>query len=118
MSDVLNRFLRYVQVDTQSADEHSDVLNRFLRYVQVDTQSADEHCDQVPSTAIQFDLANMLADELRDLGARDVTVSENAYVTAWIPASEGAEDRPRLGLISHLDTTEQAPGFGVKPRCP
>ena len=93
----------------------SDVLNRFLRYVQVDTQSADEHCDQVPSTAIQFDLANMLADELRDLGARDVTVSENAYVTAWIPASEGAEDRPRLGLISHLDTTEQAPGFGVKP---
>mgnify|MGYP003010092939 FL=1 len=93
----------------------SDVLSRFLRYVQVDTQSADEHCDQVPSTAIQFDLANMLADELRDLGARDVTVSENAYVTAWIPASEGAEDRPRLGLISHLDTTEQAPGFGVKP---
>ena len=93
----------------------SDVLNRFLRYVQVDTQSADEHCDQVPSTAIQFDLANMLADELRNLGARDVTVSENAYVTAWIPASEGAEDRPRLGLISHLDTTEQAPGFGVKP---
>lgn len=93
----------------------SDVLNRFLRYVQVDTQSADEHCDQVPSTAIQFDLANMLADELRDLGARDVTVTENAYVTAWIPASEGAEDRPRLGLISHLDTTEQAPGFGVKP---
>ncbi len=93
----------------------SDVLERFLRYVQVDTQSADEHCDQVPSTAIQFDLANMLADELRDLGARDVTVTENAYVTAWIPASEGAEDRPRLGLITHLDTTEQAPGFGVKP---
>ena len=93
----------------------SDVLNRFLRYVQVDTQSADEHCDQVPSTAIQFDLANMLADELRDLGARDVTVTGNAYVTAWIPASEGAEGRPRLGLISHLDTTEQAPGFGVKP---
>lgn len=93
----------------------SDVLERFLRYVQVDTQSADEHCDQVPSTAIQFDLANMLADELRALDARDVTVSENAYVTAWIPASVGSEDRPRLGLIAHLDTTEQAPGFGVKP---
>ncbi|MDO4436570.1 MAG: peptidase T [Coriobacteriaceae bacterium] len=93
----------------------SDVLERFLRYVQVDTQSADEHCDQVPSTAIQFDLANMLADELRGLGARDVAVSEHAYVTAWVPASEGAEDHPRLGLIAHLDTTEQAPGFGVKP---
>lgn len=93
----------------------SDVLERFLRYVQVDTQSADEHCDQVPSTAIQFDLANMLADELRELGARDVRVTEHAYVTAWLPASAGAENRPRLGLVAHLDTTEQAPGFGVKP---
>lgn len=93
----------------------SDVLERFLRYVQVDTQSADEHCDQVPSTAIQFDLAHMLAQELRDLGGRDVEVSDHAYVTAWIPASEGAQDRPRLGLVAHLDTTEQAPGFGVKP---
>ena len=93
----------------------SDVLNRFLRYVQVDTQSADEHCDQVPSTAIQFDLANMLAEELRELGANDVVVTDHAYVTAWIPASKGAESRPRLGLIAHLDTTEQAPGFGVKP---
>lgn len=93
----------------------SDVLNRFLRYVQVDTQSADEHCDQVPSTAIQFDLANMLADELRELGARDVAVSEHAYVTAWVPASAGSEDKPRLGLIAHMDTTEQAHGFGVKP---
>lgn len=93
----------------------SDVLERFLRYVQVDTQSADEHCDRVPSTAIQFDLANMLAEELRELGANDVVVTDHAYVTAWIPASEGAEGRPRLGLIAHLDTTEQAPGFGVKP---
>lgn len=93
----------------------SDVLNRFLRYVQVDTQSADEHCDQVPSTAIQFDLANLLADELRELGARDVAVSDHAYVIAWVPASEGSEDKPRLGLIAHMDTTEQAPGFGVKP---
>lgn len=92
-----------------------DVIERFLRYVQVDTQSADEHCDRVPSTGIQFDLANLLADELRGLGARDVAVGEHAYVTAWVPASRGAEDRPRLGLIAHLDTTEQAPGFGVRP---
>ena len=93
----------------------SDVLDRFMRYVQVDTQSADEHCDRVPSTTIQFDLATMLAKELQGLGARDTTVSDHAYVTAWIPASAGSEDRPRLGLIAHLDTTEQAPGFGVKP---
>lgn len=95
--------------------DQPDVLDRFLRYVQVDTQSADEHCDRVPSTAIQFDLAQLLADELRALDARDVVVSEHAYVTAWIPASAGAEHKPRLGLIAHLDTTEQAPGFGVQP---
>ena len=93
----------------------SDVLERFLRYVQVDTQSADEHCDQVPSTAIQFDLANMLADELRALGAQDVAVTEHAYVTAHIPASAGSEDKPRLGLISHLDTTEQARASASSP---
>ena len=93
----------------------SDVLERFLRYVQVDTQSADEHCDRVPSTEIQFDLAHMVAEELRGMGTRDVTVTDHAYVTAWIPASSGSEERPRLGLIAHLDTTEQAPGFGVKP---
>lgn len=95
--------------------DQPDVLERFLRYVRVDTQSADEHCNRVPSTDIQFDLARLLADELRELGARDVAVSEHAYVTAWIPASAGSEDKPRLGLIAHLDTTEQAPGYGVKP---
>ncbi len=93
----------------------SDVLERFMRYVQVPTQSADEHSDQVPSSAIQFDLARMLEAELLELGARDVRVSEHAYVTAWIPASPGAEGRPRLGLIAHLDTTEVVSGFGVKP---
>ena len=60
----------------------SDVVQRFFRYVQVDTQSADEHCDQVPSTACQFDLANLLADELRALGAEDAYVTESCYVVA------------------------------------
>lgn len=93
----------------------TDVLERFFRYVQVNTESSDEHADRVPSTPCQFDLANLLADELRELGARDVSVSDNAYVTAQIPASSGAEDAPRLGLIAHLDTTEAAPGAGVRP---
>ena len=98
-----------------SYQQQSDVLERFLRYVQVNTQSSDANCDQVPSSACQFDLANLLADELCELGALDVAVSEHAYVTAHIPASAGAEDRPALGLIAHLDTTEVAPGAGVKP---
>lgn len=95
--------------------EQSDVLERFLRYVQVDTQSSDEHADETPSSEIQFDLARMLADELCSLGAQDVAVSDHAYVTAHVPASAGAEDKPALGLIAHLDTTEVVSGFGVKP---
>lgn len=95
--------------------ENAPVVGRFLRYVQVDTQSSDNDCDKVPSSDIQFDFATMLRDELSALGARDVEMSDHAYVTAWIPASPGSESRPRLGLIAHMDTTEQAPGFGVSP---
>ncbi|MDY4042012.1 MAG: peptidase T [Collinsella sp.] len=95
--------------------ETSDVLERFLRYVRIDTTSSDANCDQVPSSERQFELANLLADELRGLGAQEVAVSEHAYVTARIPASAGAEDRPHLGLIAHLDTTEVAPGANVSP---
>lgn len=95
--------------------EQSDVLERFLRYVQVDTPSSDAHANETPSSEVQFDLARMLADELRGLGAQDVAVSDHAYVTAHVPASAGAEDKPALGLIAHLDTTEVVSGFGVKP---
>ena len=92
-----------------------DVLERFLRYVQINTQSEDANCDQVPSSAVQFDLANLLAEELRELGATDAHVTENAYVCAHIPASAGSENKPALGLIAHLDTTEVAPGADVAP---
>ena len=92
-----------------------DVLERFLRYVQINTQSEDANCDQVPSSAVQFDLANLLAEELHELGATDAHVTENAYVCAHIPASAGSENKPALGLIAHLDTTEVAPGADVAP---
>lgn len=97
------------------ADSTEGALERFLRYVQVNTQSADEHCDQVPSSDVQFDLARMLVDELKALGVEDATVDEHAYVLAHIPASKGSEDKPGVGFIAHLDTTEVAPGAGVKP---
>ena len=98
-----------------SESNEPDVLSRFLRYVAVNTESSDEHSDRVPSTPCQFDLANLLADELHAMGAHDVEVSEHAYVTAHIPASTGSEEAPKLGLIAHLDTTEAAPGANVKP---
>lgn len=93
----------------------SDALERLLRYVQVDTQSDPHNDAETPSTACQFDLANLLADELRGLGLVDATVGEHAYVTATLPASEGAEGLPALGLIAHMDTAPDAPATGVKP---
>ncbi len=94
----------------------SDVLERFMRYVQVNSQSdplAPE--DQVPSAPREHDMAALLGQELRDLGCDDVVVDEHAYVTASLPASAGAEGLPALGLIAHIDSAPDAPGEGVRP---
>ena len=98
-----------------SETAHSDVLTRFMRYVRIDTTSSDEHADRVPSTDKQFDLARVLADELTELGCEGVHVTDNAYVIAHVPASTVAEERPALGLIAHLDTTEVVSGTNVNP---
>lgn len=94
----------------------SDVLERFLRYVQVDSQSDPHNEDETPSTACQLDLARLLASELAELGCEDVALTEHAYVTASLPASAGAEGLPALGLIAHMDTAPDAPAGGVRPR--
>lgn len=93
----------------------SDVLERFLRYVQVDSQSDPHNEDETPSTACQLDLVRLLASELAELGCEDVALTEHAYVTASLPASAGAEDLPALGLIAHMDTAPDAPASGVRP---
>jgi tripeptide aminopeptidase len=90
-----------------------DLLDRFLRYVRVDTQSARDRT-QSPSTPGQLDLARMLADELLALGLTDAAVDENGYVTATLPATIDAEP-PVIGLIAHVDTSPDAPGAGVDP---
>ena len=89
------------------------VKERFLRYVGLDTQSED-NVDAVPSTQKQFVLARLLVDELTQMGARDVALSEHCYVTATIPASEGV-NRPVMGLIAHMDTSDAVSGAGVRP---
>lgn len=94
----------------------SDVTERFMRYVQVDSQSdplADE--GQTPSSAAQHAMARLLADELAELGCEDVVADEHAYVTASLPASAGAEDLPALGLCAHIDASPDAPASGVRP---
>lgn len=93
----------------------SDVLERFLRYVQVDSQSDPHNEDETPSTVCQLDLARLLASELAELGCEDVALTEHAYVTASLPASAGAEGLPALGLIAHMDTAPDAPASGVRP---
>lgn len=93
----------------------SDVLERFLRYVQVDSQSDPSSMDVTPSTPRQHDMARVLADDLRAIGCVDVTADEHAYVTGTLPASAGAEAAPALMLCAHVDSSPDAPAAGVKP---
>src|SRR3954465_10401707 len=89
-----------------------DLLDRFLRYVRVDTQSARART-QSPSTPGQLDLGRMLAAELRAIGLDDAFLDDNGYVVATLPAT--IEDAPTIGLIAHVDTAPDAPGDGVEP---
>ena len=93
----------------------SDVLERFLRFVQVDSQSDPNNEQVTPSTDRQHEMARVLGAELSALGLDDVVVDDHAYVTATLPASAGAEAAPALMLCSHLDTAPDAPGAGVHP---
>ena len=88
---------------------------RLIRYARIYTTS-DENAEITPSTARQFDLSNMLAEEMTAMGFQEVTVDEHAYTYGVVPASEGCEDRPSVGLIAHLDTAPDFSGEGVKPQ--
>jgi tripeptide aminopeptidase len=89
-----------------------DVLDRFQRYVRIDTQSRRDR-ERSPSTPGQLDLARLLADELAEAGLEDAALDENGYVTATLPGNNGAG--PAIGLIAHVDTSPEAPGAGVEP---
>lgn len=94
----------------------SDVLDRFIKYCKVSSQSNPLTANTVPSTESQHQMAKVIAADLRDLGAEDVTVNEHAYVVAHWPASEGLEDLPTLGFCCHLDTAWQSWGNLVHPQ--
>ena len=89
------------------------VLDRFLRYVQIDTRS-DDSSPACPSTPGQLALMQMLAGELRELGLADVTLDENGYLMATIPATI-SRDAPTVGFIAHVDTSPEVSGESVKP---
>ena len=91
------------------------VEQRFLRYVKIHTGS-DDSSATTPTTACQFDLADMLADELRAIGCENVRRDELCYVYAEIPATKGYEDKPAIGFIAHMDTAPDFCGEGVNPQ--
>lgn len=90
------------------------VLERFLSYVKIDTQSKDDQ-EMVPSTSKQRNLAEVLVKELKEMGASNVRLSDNCYVYATIPATTDKKV-PSIGFISHMDTAPAMTGTDVKPR--
>ena len=92
----------------------SEVLDRFIRYVQIDTQSARDS-ETYPSTAKQLDLLRLLTEELKQIGMQDVRMDRYGYVTATLPANNGKAS-PVVGFLAHVDTSPDASGANVHPR--
>src|SRR5262245_38959562 len=89
------------------------LLDRFCRYVRIDTQ-ADEKATTYPSSAGQLELGRLLVDELRDLGLHDAAQDAHGIVMATIPATT-ARPAPTIAWIAHLDTSPETSGHNVKP---
>ena len=88
------------------------VIERFMRYIALDTTS-DESCPDCPSSPREWPLANLLADEMRALGMEDVRVDEHAYVYGFLPANAPG---PAIGLIAHMDTVDAVPASPMNAR--
>jgi tripeptide aminopeptidase len=105
-------------VPTPMRAPRESVVDRFLRYVRIDTQSREDQ-PQIPSTPGQWDLSRLLADELRALGASDVDLSPQALVTATVPETTSPSSRPTavpvVGFIAHVDTSPAVSGANVTP---
>ncbi len=92
------------------------VIENFLEYVCIDTESSEDSTS-MPSTAKQHDLASLLEKQLRKIGAEEIVYDkEHCYIYASVPASAGCGDAPVIGFIAHMDTSPAMAGGGVKPR--
>ena len=91
-----------------------DLVNRFLRYVRIDTQSADE-AGVTPSTPGQMDFVKILRTELEAMNLEDITLDEHGYLFATLP-SNTSRTVPTVGFIAHVDTSPDVTGKDVKPR--
>jgi tripeptide aminopeptidase len=93
----------------------SYVVDRFIRYIKIDTQST-RGSSTYPSTEKQLNLAKLLVQELKELGLADVNLDENGYVTATLPANIDREGIPVVGFLAHMDTSPDLSGENVKPQ--
>jgi tripeptide aminopeptidase len=92
----------------------NEIIERFTSYVKVDTQS-NENSETCPSTEGQLTLANMLVDELKTIGMEEVTMDENGYVMATLPANTD-KVVPTIGFLAHVDTATDFTGKNVNPQ--
>ena len=95
-------------------DFKKKATDRLIRYAKIMTPSREDS-DSFPSTAVQFDLARVLVDELKELGMEDAFVDDYCYVYASIPATPGKEKCPVIGFISHMDTVSDYTKKQVNP---
>ena len=89
------------------------LLNRFLKYISIDTQS-DESSTTFPSAAKETAFANFLVEELKSIGMQEVEIDENSYVTATLPSNTD-KNVPVIGFIAHMDTSPDMPGAVTNP---
>ncbi|UYZ22874.1 peptidase T [Mesobacillus jeotgali] len=92
----------------------NEIIERFTSYVKVDTQS-NENSETTPSTEGQLTLANMLVEELKSIGMEEVSIDENGYVMATLPANT-EKDVPTIGFLAHVDTATDFTGKNVNPQ--
>lgn len=90
------------------------IIDRFISYVTIDTES-DPNSNTTPSTDKQWDLANKLVEELKAIGMSNVTIDDNAYIMATLPSNVD-HDVPTIGFISHFDTSPDFTGANIKPQ--
>ena len=91
-----------------------NIIDRFISYVIIDTES-DPNSTTTPSTEKQWNLANKLVEELKSIGLEDVTIDKNAYIMATLP-SNVSHDVPTIGFVSHFDTSPDFTAKNVNPQ--
>jgi tripeptide aminopeptidase len=102
-------------INAQTNRPSESVLDRFLRYAKIDTQSQEDQ-NKVPSTDKQLVLANLLAKELKELGAQNVRVSEFGIVYGVVPGNLPDNSKvPVIGFMAHMDTSPEVSGTNVQP---